>query len=558
MLRKIFLFIVLAVTISAQSNGIRSIQPLYTEQNSVLDDRILGVWQGIFRDSLIFSRAGDNFYRLEQRGKNSTQEFELHLIRTDPVDDGQYFASLYPVIKQKANDPDATDVLPMYSFYRIVLSQDTIIVKILRYEWFRERVRKQQPIPAYAWIPGGLLLTDSTKELIQFFTEYDSTAAMYTGALMLGRDLTGRNSGLLNKTVPIYPDEKSEDELKKYLRDCLPAFLNKDGWLGGDGAISVPIGDKKMLWMFGDSFVGQKNQHTREGANMVSNTIAVSTCDPDTGWRINYYWRGMYTDTPSAFFETHTTRYRYWPQDAFRYNGALYVALNKVGPGYGLNNGLGFDNIGATLARITGYAQGSPKTWKIEYITWSEVIEQHNWKGIAVYKGYLYLFTQFPEKKAFLRRVPLDQLNQPAEYMEYWSADQVWKPGMDTVDVQPVFEEHISGSGGSVKWHEDLNRWVLIHGPGWYASEIYMHTAPALTGPWSRGKVIYEVPERTAGNPEYDQMKFCYFAREHAGFYDPELKKLTFTYDCNIDPFIELINRLDIYFPRVIQYIIEK
>ena len=84
-----------------------------------------------------------------------------------------------------------------------------------------------------------------------------------------------------------------------------------------------------------------------------------------------------------------------------------------------------------------------------------------------------------------------------------------------------------------------------------------MHTAPALTGPWSPGKVIYEVPERIEGNPEYHQDKFCYFAREHASFYDPDMKKLTFTYDCNIDPFTELIKKLDVYFPRVVQYVIE-
>jgi hypothetical protein len=557
MLNKIFLFLVIAGIISVQAKEIRSIQPLFTEQTAALDDRILGAWPGIFGDSLIFSKSGDNFYRLEQKDKTGSKEFEVHLVKKNTDDNGWYFASLYPVFIQKSNNPDPAHVLPMFSFYRIRLSQDTITVQSLRYAWFRERAIKLEYIPAYVSIPGGLLLTAPTADLIRFFTANDSIAAMYTGALKFGRDGTSDKTGSTVKTDTSLAVGKQDKDLIKYLQDCLPAFPGKDGWLGGDGAISVPIDDEHVLWMFGDTFVGQKNQHVREGASMVSNTIAVSTCDPDTGWDIHYYWRGMYGDTPAPFFQTYTDRYRYWPQDAFRYKGAIYIALNKVGPGYGLNDDLGFENIGATLVRITGYEGQPPENWRIGYFPWSEVIEQHNWKGMAVHKGHLYLFTQFPDKKAFLRRVPLDHLDQPAEYMEYWSAARVWKQGMDTVGVQTVFEEHISGSGGSVTWHDDIAQWVLVHGPGWYAREIYMHTAPALTGPWSPGKVIYEVPERIEGNPEYHQDKFCYFAREHASFYDPDMKKLTFTYDCNIDPFTELIKKLDVYFPRVVQYVIE-
>ncbi|MEE4608513.1 MAG: DUF5005 domain-containing protein, partial [Desulfobacteraceae bacterium] len=31
------------------------------------------------------------------------------------------------------------------------------------------------------------------------------------------------------------------------------------GWTGGDGTLSVPLGDGRTLWLFGDSFLGKVN-----------------------------------------------------------------------------------------------------------------------------------------------------------------------------------------------------------------------------------------------------------------------------------------------------------
>ncbi len=553
MLRKIILIVISGTGLLLHAKEIRSIHPLFTEQTSVLDDRILGTWLGILGDSLVFSRSGDNFYRLELRQTNRILKFEVHLIRINPANDSQYYVNLYPADTDKEYNIDPTHVLPLYSFYKIDLKGNKLNAIALRYEWFQQRIVAGQKIPEYVWIPDGLLLTGSTENLRNFIIENDTVKAMYMEPFEFRRANAEEITGQIHKSGTHESGQTKKIDFTKYFPGCLPEFPNKDGWLGGDGAISVPLSDRKILWTFSDTFVGRKEQRVREGATMVSNTIAISTCDPDSGWDINYYWRDMDKDVPSAFFQTYTSRYRYWPQDAFRYKGAIYVALNKVATAYGPDSGLGFDNIGATLARITNYDQTSPEEWQIEYIPWSEVIEQHSWKGMVVNNDHLYLFTQFPEKKAFLRRVPLDHLDQPAEHMEYWSITGNWKQGLDTVDAQPVLEEPISGSGGSVRWHDDLNQWILIHGPGWYASEIYMHTAPALTGRWTRGKIIYEVPERIAGNPEYDKDKFCYFAREHAQYYTPATRMLVFTYDCNVDPFTRLIRQLDVYFPRVVR-----
>ena len=418
MLKKIFLLSVLAGMISLQSKEIRSIQPLYTEQTAVLDDRILGEWPGIMRDSLVFSRSGDNFYRLELRQTNRIQKFEVHLIRIDTTNSNQYYVNLYPSVTGIEKTIDPTYNLPLCSFYKIDLEVNKFTARALRYEWFHKRIVAGEKIPEYVWIPDGLLLTDSTEELLNFIIEHDTVKTMYMEPFEFSRTPDKERTGQRQQSGKHDAGQTKKTDFIKYFPGCLPEFPNKDGWLGGDGAISVPLNDRKVLWTFSDTFVGQMEQRTREGASMIGNTIAISTCDQDSKWDIRYYWRDMYKNDPSAYFQTFTDRYRYWPQDAFRYKGAIYVALNKVGPAPGSDGGLGFENIGASLARITQYDQISPEEWLIEFLPWSEVIEKHNWKGMVVYNDHLYLFTQFPERKTVLRRVPLDHLDQPAEFME--------------------------------------------------------------------------------------------------------------------------------------------
>ncbi len=38
------------------------------------------------------------------------------------------------------------------------------------------------------------------------------------------------------------------------------------GWTGGDGGWSVPLPDGRVLWLFGDSFLGRVALATRPGA----------------------------------------------------------------------------------------------------------------------------------------------------------------------------------------------------------------------------------------------------------------------------------------------------
>src|SRR5271169_6162773 len=93
---------------------------------------------------------------------------------------------------------------------------------------------------------------------------------------------------------------------------CVHAFPYKEGWLGGDAVYSIPLPDGRSLWLLGDSFVGSVQQTSREGTKMVRNAIALSNCDPRTGWDIHYFWHAQYKKNPSPFFDLQSGDLWYW------------------------------------------------------------------------------------------------------------------------------------------------------------------------------------------------------------------------------------------------------
>ena len=84
-----------------------------------------------------------------------------------------------------------------------------------------------------------------------------------------------------------------------YSQKCIPEFPLKDGWLGGDGAVSISIDKNTTYFLFSDTYVGKKNQKSRQEKElkMVSNTIAIHKCLPNGKTNIQYFWRNMHFPT---------------------------------------------------------------------------------------------------------------------------------------------------------------------------------------------------------------------------------------------------------------------
>jgi hypothetical protein len=376
-----------------------------------------------------------------------------------------------------------------------------------------------------------------------------------------------------------------------HAQPCLPDFPYDVGWLGADGAFSIPLSPDRELWLFGDSFVARHNQHTRAGSTMVANTVAISSCRAGK-FSIDYHWTPPTPGLkPRAFFDSRTHAFRYWPLDGFLYDQTLYVAMLRVET-TNPTKPFGFKLIGVDLARIAN-PDAPPDRWSISYLSLSKSRAAFPGISIVVRPPYVYLYGVIDRDKhkrhaVILTRISLDHLDHPADSLEYLSdasrgrqppkaqptseaehqQDQkslgaepvlslpkevtpapAWKPAPIQSDAADVVAQ--GQSDFSVRYHPEIAKWVMLQQqPGFATAEIGIRTADNLDGPWSPFRSLMNIPEMHTRQTDRKRI-FCYAAKEHPSF-ESTPGTLVVTYACNSFSSLALTD-MKIYHPIVIQ-----
>jgi hypothetical protein len=284
---------------------------------------------------------------------------------------------------------------------------------------------------------------------------------------------------------------------------------------------------------------------------MISNSVALQACLSNGENNVRYYWKNMHTNHPRPIFQSYTERYRFWVVDAFMLKNNLYVVLTKVGPQAGSppDNIFNFSLLGFTLARIANPMEPPPK-WKIELTPLRDLTNDYmDIRCHTIWEDYLYFFVNRNDNAQILLRKHMDEIDHPDKPFAYYARDKTWKTGFKESDMDTVVHGFRSNT---VNYHPDLNQWIMISDIWFMDNKIKMRTSPDLTGPWSDEIVIYEIPEMTPGNSLYNSTNFCYLAREHIQYYDPQSHMMLLTYDINNSDYSELRSNPNIYKPKVI------
>jgi len=344
-------------------------------------------------------------------------------------------------------------------------------------------------------------------------------------------------------------------------------FPYQQGWLGADGAYSIPIATNQSLWIFADTFVGPSTATSRTQANgFIHNSTAISTCSSGK-CSFQYYWPGMGTSTQSAVFAAPGTDW-FWPLDGFTYNGTLYLALMQMhAQGSGA---FGFAYSGAQLASISNYT-APPAQWKIAY-------QQLNTGGSAVPgisivanqgpngnpdpsnpqgANYAYFFTGVGSTPYLaLLRIPLTDLNTLARPgntdWQYLNTSGTWASWSDTATALPADNAPVINPGATemtVRWHSSTNQWIAVY-PSGLKDYAYYALSSSLTGGWGPQETLYTYPEMQASNANYTPNVFCYAAKEHVEF--EGAGQLFFTYACNSTVESDVTNNMNLYHPVVV------
>ena len=335
--------------------------------------------------------------------------------------------------------------------------------------------------------------------------------------------------------------------------DCNPSFAAQAPWQGADAAYSIPSQDGRAVWIFGDTLYGDKRQVSGNDPRMVHNTIGISTCK-DGKWKIEYaIKRATNGDFDSFFKPQRNDGTYYWALDGVEVNHELWITLVCVRNKPNSDAfALGFEICGTDLAHVTGFNE-DPQDWKVSYFPLVEESVHANPSASALIEGdYVYIFTLYERgaRPQILTRIPLKGLGDPKNNLQYLGADDKWHDGIEPAKGKVVMNK--GASEMSVRYHPELKKWIaVLVDPQIFSDKVLLRTAPSMTGPWTEGEVIYQIPILQKNHPNYDADTFCYAGKEHPEFEKPG--ELLFTYVCNSMKPKKLEAEANVYFPQVVR-----
>jgi len=298
----------------------------------------------------------------------------------------------------------------------------------------------------------------------------------------------------------------------------------ENGWTGADATYSVLLPDGRVLWMFGDTFIGTVNEdRTRNQTKMVNNTFVLTSEN-----EFITLFGGTRTN-PKALIVPNETDDWYWPFDATIYNGELHMLLahmQRVGEGMW---GFAYKQVDLAIFSLPDLTLKS-LTMKIpspEISYGSTLMEDIDYT-------YIYGITTVGYNKyAHVARAPGGDLRAIWEFYN----------GSEWVSEPSTYRIH-DGVSDQFSVFKKNDKYYLLTHQIIFGKEIQLFESDFPMGPWHSKKIVYCTPE-TAGDV------FTYNAFVH-----PELSindELIISYNINSFDFWSLFDNADLYRPKFIK-----
>jgi hypothetical protein len=318
-------------------------------------------------------------------------------------------------------------------------------------------------------------------------------------------------------------------------------FRGDPHWLGGDGASSADLGDGRVLWLFGDSFINLSTTRSRRDATMVRNSVAIQHGhDPATA-RMAFAWKRL-GPHPRSFFKEQGAEW-FWPGSAVRTEGGLMVFLVRVRRA---DNALGFESSGWKTVFVPN-PEASPTLWGMRDLAVPDTGGVLVGSASAfVLEGFLYAYGSDPGgHAAYAARWKLeDAVVGDLAHVQWWMGPELqWAgPGVPRKRPTPVF------TGGQVEftvhYEPELRGLVQVQTLSLADPCLALRFAAAVSTAWSQPVCFFQPPERSS------QGLLLYAGKAHKAFAG---SRVAFTYAVNtLDP-DRIMDDMDIYFPVVLR-----
>jgi len=329
------------------------------------------------------------------------------------------------------------------------------------------------------------------------------------------------------------------------------AFQREAGWTGGDGAYTVALGRDRVLWLFGDSFVGRVQDGRRIASHLINNSTALQTGSEPSETSLRFVHRSLPDGRPTAFFQPEDGVGWFWPYHGVRTSQGLFLFLLQIEPAEG-PAGFGFKLAATWMGKIENPDE-DPENWIVllKKIPWSH--DKRLFGSSVLLRGeYCYIYGTVDtsaggrvNKQMLVARVPVDRLENFSAWRFY--SDGEWVDDADR--AVPVCDD--VAAEFSVSYQIAADRYVLVYTVGGLSEHIALRLSRRPQGPWDPPIRVYRCPEI-----DWDSRIFCYAGKGH-----PEIggspQELIVTYVANATDFALLESDARLYRPRFIKVAFE-
>ncbi len=170
---------------------VRSLNPLYTDQDLIYDNSLVGVWKDKeTSETWAFSNGGKLEYKLlhtEEDGRNG--EFSARLVRLGD----KLFLDIVPT---KTGFPQGdfyqSQLLPTHTIMHVVPGESTVRIAMLEVRWLQDLLADNPDAIRHETINGEIILTATPKEMQGFLLKHLNTRGAFSQSFELIRKGTSR------------------------------------------------------------------------------------------------------------------------------------------------------------------------------------------------------------------------------------------------------------------------------------------------------------------------------------------------------------------------------
>lgn len=325
-------------------------------------------------------------------------------------------------------------------------------------------------------------------------------------------------------------------------------FQRSQGWIGADADYTVQLAKDRVLWLFGDTLLGEIYGGRRIHAILINNSVGEQRGLNPISARMNFFIGSSSEGKPAALILPKNRQRWFWPSDGVIDHSKLYIFLSEIertkDP-----NAFGFHQVGTSLYQVSNPLD-KPIAWKCALqplpFTSSSGSDLRTYGAAILHAGgfkYIYGIHESSGhgKAMILARVPESHLKDFDRWRFY--SDDGWsrRPASATDLCPHVANEY------SVSWLPSLHRYVLICTPDGFSGKIIARISLQPWGPWSETRVIYHCPEAT-----WNRGIFCYAAKAHT-MLSKAPNEMVITYAANSTKPDTLLKDARLYWPRFIR-----